>query len=194
MERPSWETVRLWRQETRAALIARRLSADRRQRTAWSVEIERRLLPLIRTVDRKIVGFCWPFKGEFDPRRLISEIQNSDGRRAALPVVLNRDAPMEFRPWTPDAEMEAGVWNIPVPKTTETVAPDLVLVPLVGFDSANYRLGYGGGYFDRTLGSLSPRPLTIGIGFELSRLDSIHPQPHDVPMDFVVTEAAIQEC
>ncbi len=188
-----WDVVKRWRRDTRASLIARRLAADPRQRRAWSAEIERHLLPLIHALDRKIIGFYWPFKGEFDPRRLVREIQASDGWYAVLPVVLARNAPMEFRHWTPGADMEPGIWNIPVPKTTETALPDLVLAPLVGFDRANYRLGYGGGYFDRTLGALRPRPLAIGIGFELSRLDSVHPQPHDVPMDFIVTEAGMQE-
>jgi 5-formyltetrahydrofolate cyclo-ligase len=81
------------------------------------------------------------------------------------------------------------VWNIPVPKKRDAVIPDAVLAPLVGFDRQCYRLGYGGGYFDRTLASLSPRPLAIGVGFELSQIETIYPQSFDVPMDVVVTEA-----
>ena len=67
--------------------------------------------------------------------------------------------------------------------------PSIVLAPLVGFDAACYRLGYGGGYFDRTLAALVPRPLAIGIGFAIQELETIHPQPFDVPMDLIVTEA-----
>jgi 5-formyltetrahydrofolate cyclo-ligase len=67
-----------------------------------------------------------------------------------------------------------------------------VLAPLVGFDRECYRLGYGGGYFDRTLGALSPRPMAVGVGFELSKIDTIYPQPFDMPMDIVVTEAEIR--
>ncbi len=66
-----------------------------------------------------------------------------------------------------------------------------MLIPLVGFDAQGYRLGYGGGYFDRTLAALSPRPRTIGVGFELGRLATIDPQPHDIPFDIIVTEAGI---
>ena len=62
-------------------------------------------------------------------------------------------------------------------------------MPLVGFDAQGYRLGYGGGYFDRTLAALARKPLTIGVGFEFARLPTIRPQPHDIPMDFIVTEA-----
>jgi len=71
------------------------------------------------------------------------------------------------------------------------VIPDALLIPMVGFDARGYRLGHGGGYFDRTLAALAPPPLKIGIAFELSRMATIRPQDHDIPMDFVVTEAGI---
>ena len=87
--------------------------------------------------------------------------------------------------------MTKGVFDLPVPDGTEVVRPEVLLIPPVGFDAQGYRLGYGGGYFDRTLAALSPQPLKIAVGFELSRIATIHPQPHDVPMDFVVTEAGI---
>jgi 5,10-methenyltetrahydrofolate synthetase len=84
------------------------------------------------------------------------------------------------------------VWNIPTPQKRDIVIPHAVLAPLVGFDPKCYRLGYGGGYFDRTLAALSPRPLAIGVGFELSRIRTIYPQPFDIPMDVVVTEVDIR--
>jgi 5-formyltetrahydrofolate cyclo-ligase len=69
--------------------------------------------------------------------------------------------------------------------------PDVAIVPMIGFDTQAYRLGYGGGYFDRTLASIAPRPLAIGVAFEFARLPSIGPQAHDIAMDFVVTEAGL---
>jgi 5,10-methenyltetrahydrofolate synthetase len=84
------------------------------------------------------------------------------------------------------------VWNIPTPQKRDIVIPHAVLAPLVGFDLECYRLGYGGGYFDRTLAALSPRPLAIGVGFELSRIRTIYPQPFDIPMEVVVTEVDIR--
>ena len=72
--------------------------------------------------------------------------------------------------------------------------PTALLVPLVGFDRRGYRLGYGGGYYDRTLATMHPKPLTIGIGYDLGRLETIHPQPHDIPMDAIVTEAGVASC
>ncbi len=69
--------------------------------------------------------------------------------------------------------------------------PDVLIVPLLGFDSMCYRLGYGGGFYDRTLRTALRRPVTIGVGFELARLDTIQPQPYDVPMDLILTEVAM---
>jgi 5,10-methenyltetrahydrofolate synthetase len=84
------------------------------------------------------------------------------------------------------------VWNIPIPEIRDIVVPQAVLAPLVGFDRQCYRLGYGGGYFDRTLATLSPRPLAIGVGYEISQLETIFPQSFDIPMDVIVTEARIR--
>jgi 5-formyltetrahydrofolate cyclo-ligase len=189
---PDAAEVKRWRKEMRASLIARRMAADPRQRQAWSSAIERRLRPFTLEHTPGVVGFCWPFKAEFDPRPLVLELLNQ-GWQAALPAVVRPNAPLEFRPWSPDAEMELGIWDIPTPKTRETVLPTLALVPLVGFDSANYRLGYGGGYFDRTLAALDQRPYSIGIGYELGRLETVYPQPFDVPMTAIVTEIGVQQ-
>ncbi len=86
--------------------------------------------------------------------------------------------------------MRAGFWNILTPERRDVLRPDLVLAPLVGFDRANYRLGYGGGYFDRTLAALDPRPFAVGVGFSLGRLETIDPQPHDIPMNAIITECS----
>jgi 5-formyltetrahydrofolate cyclo-ligase len=85
--------------------------------------------------------------------------------------------------------MQRGIWAIPIPADRLPVQPTVLLVPLLGFDERGYRLGYGGGYFDRTLAVARPRPLTIGVGYELGRLPTIYPQPHDIPMDAIVTDA-----
>lgn len=87
--------------------------------------------------------------------------------------------------------MERGVWNIPAPADGEVLTPDVVLAPLVGFDPDGYRLGYGGGFFDRTLAALSPQPRAIGVGQAVAAIPTIHPQPQDIPMDAIVTEAGI---
>jgi 5,10-methenyltetrahydrofolate synthetase len=136
------------------------------------------------------VGFCWPFQGEFDARFAIRDFR-ARGAVAALPVVIAKATPLQFRTWWPGAPMTAGVYGIPIPDGTTLVVPDAAIVPMNGFDAQGYRLGYGGGYFDRTLAATMPPSLAIGVSFELARLATIYPQPHDIAMDFVVTEAGI---
>lgn len=134
------------------------------------------------------LAFCAPSRNEFDARPLASRLI-SRGWRAAMPVVIAPAAPMVFRAWTPAAPMSRDRYGIPIPTAGEELAPGIVLLPLVAFDAAGYRLGYGGGYFDRTLAAQVPCPLAVGVGFELARVSSIRPQAHDVPLDAIVTEA-----
>lgn len=182
-----WTSIRAWRRELRQRLIAARMATPLRERRRWGEAIEAGLAALIAEFDPRRIGFYWPFRAEFDPRPLIRRLI-AEGRSAALPAVVQPKTPMEFRAWTPETAMESGIWDIPVPRARDLVHPDLVLAPLVGFDAACYRLGYGGGYFDRTLGSLSPRPVALGVGFTLGRLDTVYPQPFDIPMAAIVTE------
>lgn len=187
---PGWSEVRRWRRATRAQLIATRVAATYGLRRRWHDAITAELRRLIPDLRRRLVGFYWPFKGEYDPRPLVRELIAAGGR-VALPVVIEKARPMVFREWRPGAAMVKGVWNIPVPAEGAAVSPDALLVALLGFDARRFRLGYGGGYYDRTLASLAAKPLTVGVGFGLGRLATIHPQPHDIPMDLIVTEGGI---
>jgi len=140
----------------------------------------------------RVFSACWPIKGEPDLRPLMAEL-HAAGVTVALPLVETKSAPLVFRHWTPETKMVRGDWNIPVPPPEAAVlTPDIALAPLMGWDSAGYRLGYGGGYFDRTLAALKPMPFTIGIGFQSARLATIFPQPHDIPLDMILTEAGVQ--
>jgi 5,10-methenyltetrahydrofolate synthetase len=136
------------------------------------------------------VSLYWPFQGEFDPRYAIRHFRES-GAVAALPVVIEKRAPLQFREWWPGVATSKGVFDLPVPEGTRVVVPQAMLIPPVGFDDRGYRLGYGGGYFDRTLSTISPQPLKIGVAFEMSRLETIYPQAYDIPLDFIVTERCI---
>ena len=120
------------------------------------------------------LGVFWPFRAEFDPLPLIETLVAA-GRIVALPVVVERRRPLEYRAWRPGESLVNGVWDIPIPEKREIIAPAMVLAPLVGFDGASFRLGYGGGYFDRTLAASTPRPFAIGVGFEFQRLETIYP-------------------
>lgn len=134
------------------------------------------------------LAFCWPWRREPDLRAWMERwLQAAPGRLAALPVVQEKHAAMHFRQWLPGAPMAMDRYGIPYPDGSAEVRPDVVLVPLNAFDAAGFRLGYGGGYFDRTLAALDA--LAVGVGFELGRVDSVLPQAHDLPMDWIVTEA-----
>jgi 5-formyltetrahydrofolate cyclo-ligase len=185
-----WEEVRLWRKAKRAVLIERRLAMPAAERAAHSEAITAALIQVLSSFSAAWIGFFWPLKGEYDPRPLVRSL-HAKGTRLALPVVVEKAKPLIFREWWPGMAMTSGIWNIPVPATGEPVAPNLLLVPMIGFDRQAYRLGYGGGYYDRTLAALPTRPRTVGIGFELSRIATIYPQPHDIPMDLVVTERGL---
>lgn len=179
-----------WRKLQRAALIALRehmSEEDHRHRSAAITQLLRQGFP---SLQRSAIGFCWPHRGEYDPRPVM-EFFRQRGATLALPEVLNKCEPLHFRKWWPKAPMKTGAYGIPVPDDTEVIAVDVLVAPMIGFDRRGFRLGYGGGYFDRTIAAMTPRPLTIGIAFEILRLEDLHPQPHDIPMDFVVTEAGI---
>lgn len=137
-----------------------------------------------------MVGFFWPFRREFNPLPFVQGLA-AGGTTLALPTVVEKGEPLEFRVWEPQAKMALGPLDIPYPAEGLPVAPDAFLISLLGFDEAGFRLGYGAGYYDLTLARYEPQPLTIGVGFELGRLATIYPQPHDVPMDFIVTEAGV---
>jgi 5,10-methenyltetrahydrofolate synthetase len=139
------------------------------------------------------VAFCWPFNNEPDLRPLIESwiISGKPGFTALLPVVRAPRSALGFRAWTPGCAMMTDSYGIPTPAEGEFIEPQALLIPANGFDSAGYRIGYGGGFFDRTLAALGPATLSIGVGFELARLDSIHPQAHDIPLHAIVTEAGV---
>ena len=109
-------------------------------------------------------------------------------------MVVARAAPLEFREWRPGIVLNRGPLGIPYPRDSTSRDPQAVLLPMAGFDAAGYRLGYGGGYFDRTLAALAARklrPTVIGVAHEFARLETIHPRAHDIAMDYVLTERGV---
>lgn len=184
----SWNDIRRWRKEQRARICEKRAAVPAAQRAQWTGTIVERLRQLNPAAAGTCVAFYWPLRGEPDLRPFVRELL-ALGVDAALPVVAREKAPLEFRLWRADSRMmRQSVWNIPIPAEPIVVRPQVLLIPLIGFDGACHRLGNGGGYYDRTLASLSPKPLSIGVGYDVGRLDTIFPQPHDVPMDAIVTD------
>ena len=151
----AWSEIRSWRRQKRAELIARRVALDSTRRRELNVAISAHIEAGFALLAGMTVGFCWPFKGEFDARFAIRNFR-SRGAAAALPVVVAKAVPLQFRAWWPGAPMTSGVYDIPVPDGTALVVPDAAIVPMNGFDAQGYRLGYGGGYFDRTLAATLP--------------------------------------
>jgi 5-formyltetrahydrofolate cyclo-ligase len=179
-----------WRGALRAELVARRNAIAPAERTRWDAAIAARLAAPLLARPVGTIGFTWPVRGEFDAQPVILRLVAA-GWAAALAAVVAPNRPLEFRPWSDGMPLEIGALGIPAPPAGPVAVPDTLLVPLVGFDVQRYRLGYGGGFFDRTLAAMTPRPLTIGVGYELSRVATIRPREHDVAMDEIVTEAAL---
>ncbi|MBI5108844.1 MAG: 5-formyltetrahydrofolate cyclo-ligase [Rhodocyclales bacterium] len=178
----------------RAALrrekLAARVALGAADRATLSTRIAAHLAALLNDLPPQTLAFCAPVRGEFDAGPLVGSLL-AKGWKAAQPVVIAPAAPMIFRRWTPGCAMAEDRHGIPIPRDGAEIDPDIVLLPLVAFDAAGYRLGYGGGYFDRSLATRVPRPLAIGVGFELGRVADIRPQAHDVRLDAVVTEAGV---
>jgi 5-formyltetrahydrofolate cyclo-ligase len=186
-----WRAVQAFRKEKRAELIALRAALPLRERQRRGERIRANLDETLTLPRTAALGIYWPIRGEPDLRELAKR-HVAAGGVAALPVVVVKGAPVEFWRWELEAPMRVGFWNIPVPAERQIVAPDALLIPLVGFDAACYRLGYGGGYYDRTLAAAAPRPLCIGVGYDIAEIATIHPQPHDVPMDMIVTDTCVR--
>lgn len=186
------QAAQAWRKQQRAQLLAARSAASAQDRAAWSTAIH----AFLEALDLQapcVLGLCWPYRQEFDARPLAARLR-ACGVRSALPVVRGPGLPLAFHHWWPGVAMDKGAYDIPVPRETEALLPDVLLVPPVGIDALGYRLGYGGGYFDRTLAALARKPVCIATAFGLSRIASLQPQAHDVRMDFVVTESGIAQC
>jgi 5-formyltetrahydrofolate cyclo-ligase len=180
----------------RQQLIEQRLALpDRLQRC----ELLQRVLRiwLVNRPDT-VIGAYWPIKGEFDPLPALHRWKE-DGelldepqlRRIGLPVVDKMHKTLTFHAWYPGCPMEEDAYGIPKPKDTEVIVPTLLFVPCVGYGPGGYRLGYGGGFYDRTLASLEPRPYTVGIGFTHGFLDELEPEPHDVPLDAILNDNGV---
>ncbi len=182
-----WTDVKRWRKAERERLIAARLAIPAEDRRRLSERIATGLDQVLGDVAGQVVTVYWPFRGEPDLLIWVEQLWQRDAI-CALPVVVEPQAPMVFRQWRRGMPVTPGVWNIPVPAGGRDVVPDVVIAPLVGFDPACYRLGHGGGFFDRTLASLARRPRIVGVGYTRLLLQTIYPQPHDIPMDVIVTE------
>lgn len=181
------------RAELRQKLIAARLSLpDRHER---AVRLQGVLRVWLVSRREQTIGAYWPIKGEFDA--LPALYRWSEGapegveRRIGLPVVDREHGRLNFHVWYPGCPMEPDAYDIPKPKDTEAFEPQMLLVPCVGYGLGGLRLGYGGGFVDRTLGAIEPKPYTVGLGYSHGFLPLLKANPDDVPLDAILTEDGV---
>ncbi len=184
------QDVARWRKAERIRLLDARAALSVAVSEAAAQAIARHLDTLIGDVSGKVITAYWPIKSELNLRGWLTALV-ARGAVPALPLVVEKAAPLRFRAWLPGVRMERGFWNIPAPAEGEWLNPDILIAPVVGHDAGCYRLGYGGGYFDRTLAALGPAARAIGIGLAASRIATIFPQPHDIAMTAIATEDGI---
>jgi 5-formyltetrahydrofolate cyclo-ligase len=177
--------VARFREAERARLVAARRNVPAPDRATMTEALAGALDRLVAPEAGLRLAVYWPIRGEPDLRGWMARA-HAAGATVLLPVVVRKAAPLVFRTWSPGCAMERGAWNIPVPSDGAETHPDVVVAPLVGVDRECFRLGNGGGYYDRTLAALDPRPRAIGVGFPDCRIPTIYPMPWDVPMQSVI--------
>lgn len=184
------EALKSWRRAQRERLIQARLALDPATVQRWRKHIDRILERAFPGLAGRRVAFCWPIKNEYDARHFAKTLRER-GSLTALPAVVAPKQPLVFREWHPGVALAKGALDIPYPEGSPEVVPEAVLLPMNGWDDQGYRLGYGAGFFDRTLAALTKRPVVIGVSYEQARLPTIHPQAWDIPVDYLVTERGV---
>ena len=184
------DQLKAWRKSERERLVAARAALNHETLEQYRHAIDANLERAFPGLASAKLAFCWPIKGEYDARHLVRTLRER-GALTALPVVIAPRTPLIFREWHPGVELAVGALDIPYPLSSPEVVPDAVLLPMNGWDGGGYRLGYGAGFFDRTLAALPKKPTVIGVTYELARMDTIHPQSWDIPADWVVTERGV---
>ena len=201
----------------RKTLIEQRLNLPDRLQRAELLQRVLRIWLLGRS--DTVIGAYWPIKGEFDPlpalyrwqedallEPSIAGLKNGAKaepvmateslahhlpRKIGLPVVNKQTRTLTFHAWYPGCPMEEDAYGIPKPKDTELLVPTLLLVPCVGWGPGGYRLGYGGGFYDRTLASYQPQPVTVGLGYSIGWLPELQPEPHDMALDAILSDEGV---
>jgi len=179
----------------RQAAFERRMALGAEERAQWSALMTERFLSEIDLPpsDAVISGYV-PANNEIDVRPLMTELVKR-GYRCAVPYNVEKELLLDFLEWTPQTVLYKGLYNIPQPDPAQAAAllPDFLIVPMVAFDSACNRMGYGSGYFDRTFAHMKKihNFRAIGVGFEAQKYDSVPIDHHDYRLDAIVTEAAI---
>jgi 5-formyltetrahydrofolate cyclo-ligase len=175
--------------------LRRQLQAERQallDRHRRAVDLQEVLRVWLVGRSETAIGAYWPIKGEFDALPALYRWSVAEPpRRIGLPVIERETKQLRFHVWYPGCPMEDDAYGIPKPKDTEAFEPQLLLVPCVGYGPKGLRLGYGGGFYDRTLATLQPRPLTVGLAYAHGFVPWLDAEAHDVPLDVLITEEGV---
>ncbi len=170
-------------------IAARQALPDRPQRSEQLQDVLRAWLV---GRDEATIGAYWPIKGEFDPLpSLYRWSEGGEGRRIGLPVVDKASGSLHFHVWFPGCPMEPDAYDIPKPKGTEVFEPQMLLLPCVGYGPEGVRLGYGGGFYDRTVQALTPRPQIAGLCYSNGFLPMLRAQADDLLLDALLTDDGV---
>lgn len=183
------------KRKARGEASRRRAEAHDMLKDTGGLTLAARGLPEGVTTPGWVSGFI-PYKSEISTMPLLNRLRRS-GWKTALPVVIAQGEPLIFRAWMPGDPLVPGVWDIPIPTdSAEEVLPDVLLVPMLAFDRRGFRLGYGGGFYDRTLEKLRELKsvIAIGVAYHAQMVDQVPRGPHDAPLDFVMTEEETFRC
>jgi 5-formyltetrahydrofolate cyclo-ligase len=174
------------------AYAARKGAFDLREETRAVEAATAHLLAEIGPARGRSIAAYLPIRTEIDPRPAMTELHRM-GAQIGVPVIAGPGLPLDFRHWTPDTPLVPGPFGAMIPESGDWIIPDTLLVPLVGFDAACNRLGYGGGFYDRTLARLAAAsPVrAIGLAFAAQALPPLPLEPTDMPLDAIVTEAGV---
>lgn len=174
----------------RRELLANRQAIAPEVRNAMDAAIARHVIAWRNAHPFGILGVYWPIRGEPDLRACYALLAEQ-GVPLALPIVVARDAPLRFLSWEPGDAMIKDSFGVAIPASGEEVQPDALLIPCVGFNEQRYRLGYGGGFYDRTLASLRPKPFTVGLAYDFAYVPDMQPESHDVPLDAILADTGV---
>ena len=174
-----------FRRAERQRLLNARQRISGAERTAMTAELARTLTEVVAPRPGLVIAAYWPIRGEPDLRDWMGQAHDA-GAVVLLPVVTAREEPLAFRRWSPGCAMTRDACNVPIPAAGAEMVPQVMIAPLLGVDEGCFRLGNGGGCYDRTLPRLDPPARVIGVGFPDCRVPTIFPMPWDVPMDSVV--------
>ena len=184
------------KRKARTAASKRRAEAHELLKDSAGIALAERGLPGGLGGRPGIVSGFMPYKSEITTIPLLSRLQR-EGWQTALPVVMAPGEPLVFRAWAPGEPLVPGLWDIPVPpETAPEVIPGVLLVPMLAFDRRGYRLGYGGGFYDRTLEKLRTLKTVaaVGVAYHAQLSDEVPVGPHDAPLDYVMTEQETFAC